>query len=64
MLLVAYPLSTGPVAWLFVAFGVDDNDGWQYAFRFVYSPVLRIVRGSPDAATLYWEYLKLWIGDF
>lgn len=63
MLLVAYPLSMGPVGWLFEVCELD-GDHWAYDVAdLVYWPIGNLEKMSPALRALADQYLALWLTD-
>ncbi|MDB5339517.1 MAG: hypothetical protein JWN70_5136 [Planctomycetaceae bacterium] len=63
MLLVAYPLSMGPVAWVFEICDVENGEWASELATVFYRPIGRLVAWSPACESIYIQYLSLWVKD-
>ncbi len=60
LLLVAYPLSLGPMGWLFTHSELQHSDWACGAIECVYWPLVELVEISPDFRAVAIRYLDLW----
>lgn len=62
ILLVAYPLSLGPVAWGYERLGFDNDDTFIVtAIKVFYFPLIQVVENSPGFRGIYRPYNDWWL---